>query len=183
MERSRRFVLWLLAAGLAATLLWKGHGEPRKGVSVAFSHYSAAVHVRLVGEVRAPGVYGFPDGIDVSAVIKMTACCPGRQVVNDRILHTRLRQGDIVTVHPMDGQHVEIQLGTMRAREKMLLGIPLHPDFMNADDWECLPGIGPKLAERITSDRQINGDFGSLAGVARVSGMGKGKIQKISRYF
>ena len=64
-----------------------------------------------------------------------------------------------------------------------MLGIPLLPDQMDAEDWDSLPGIGPKLAKKIVDDRQENGDYCSLEAVQRVPGMGEKKIKSLKKYF
>jgi competence protein ComEA len=113
----------------------------------------------------------------------MTAPSVAAHVTNRSMLTTRLTSGDIVELLPLQRKRNEIKISSMTAEEKMLLHIPLHPDSMNAADWDCLPGIGPELARRIVIYRQNNGDFGSLQAVERVPGMGKGKIEKIIKYF
>ncbi len=184
MERCQRFVLWSIGAILAVLLLWKGHGETRYGESVAFVHYSApTVMVRLRGDEVVPGVYGFPDGVDVSAVINMTAPSLAAHIVDVPRLRAPLKSGAIVDLPLRGHQRSEIRITTMTAGEKMLLGIPLHPDAMDVADWDCLPGIGPGLAQRIVNDRQKYGVFGSLQAVERVPGMGKGRIFRITKYF
>ncbi len=184
MERCQRFVLWGIGAILAVPLLWKGHGEPRYGESVAFVHYSAPmVMVRLRGDDIASGVYRFSDGVDVATVINMTAPAVTARIANKSILTSRLESGAILNVSPRGPQWSELRITGMKAGEKMLLGIPLHPDYMDATDWDCLPGIGPGLAQRIVSDRQKYGDFGALQALERVPGVGKGKIEKIKQFF
>jgi competence protein ComEA len=54
---------------------------------------------------------------------------------------------------------------------------------MVGDDWQALPGIGPKLAERIEVDRQKNGEFASLEDLKRVSGIGKKRIEAWRIFF
>lgn len=184
MERYRRFVMWSIAAVLAVPLLWKGHGVPRNGESVAFLHYSAPmVMVRLRGDDVVSGVYRFSDGMDIAAVIKMTTPSLAAPIADVTIPTTLLQNGFIMDLPLRGRHHSDIRISAMTAGEKMLLGIPLHPDFMNMADWDCLPGIGPGLAQRIVNDRQKNGDFGSLQAVERVPGMGKVRISKIKRYF
>ena len=65
----------------------------------------------------------------------------------------------------------------------MLLGIPLHPDLMDEEDWQSLPGIGPGLAHRIMDDRHKNGEFHLLKEVLRVPGLGEKKFKGIEKYF
>lgn len=50
-----------------------------------------------------------------------------------------------------------------------LLGLPVDVNHSSVEDLEALPGIGPKLAERILAARP----FASPADLQRVSGIGK----------
>lgn len=43
-----------------------------------------------------------------------------------------------------------------------------------------LPGIGPRLAERIVQDREVNGPFGSLDELQRVRGIGPRTVERIA---
>ncbi|WP_460597449.1 ComEA family DNA-binding protein [Geomonas sp. Red276] len=96
---------------------------------------------------------------------------------------TRLRSGDVVVLRRRTDGSAEIIVEKMHTKEKMLIGIPLNPDSLDAADWDLLPGIGPALAARIVDDRHKNGAFGSLDGVRRVPGVGVGKINIIRGYF
>lgn len=78
---------------------------------------------------------------------------------------------------------MEIKRGFMSAGQRMTLGVRLHPDRMSLRDWQALPGIGPKLAERIEEDRQKNGDFGVWSEVRRVKGIGPRRIEALEKYF
>ena len=69
------------------------------------------------------------------------------------------------------------------AGQRMALGIPLHPDRMSAADWQALPRVGPHLAEVIAEDRHKNGDFGELAALARVRGIGPVTIATWRQFF
>ncbi len=184
MERHRRFMLWLIALALILPLLPNGHGSPDKQVPVAFLPYTArGLTVRLAGMVKAPGVYKFPDRTRVSTVIKMAAISPCFSARENGGDERELHNGDILEVVDGSLQYPGIIIKKMKAPEQMTLGIPLDPNRMERDDWDALPGIGPKLAERIIKDRQINGDFKTIEDLLRVSGIGKGKLGKIKKYF
>jgi competence protein ComEA len=71
----------------------------------------------------------------------------------------------------------------MPASQRMALGIPLHPDRMSGEDWEALAGIGPRMALAIEEDRQRNGDFGSLARLQRVKGVGPKRLAGWEQFF
>ena len=46
-------------------------------------------------------------------------------------------------------------------------------------DWMQLEGIGPSLAQRIVTDRDINGRFNSIDDVGRVSGIGPKSLARL----
>jgi competence protein ComEA len=71
----------------------------------------------------------------------------------------------------------------MPARQRLALGITLHPDRMSRDDWQMLPGIGEKLAAQIEADRQKYGDFGSFEALDRVKGIGPAKLKALRPFF
>ena len=47
---------------------------------------------------------------------------------------------------------------------------------------DLLPGIGPKLAERITADRRALGRFTSVSDLQRVRGVGPVTVERIRPY-
>ena len=183
MVRSRRFVVFLVAAGLAAMFFPKGHPPSQDG-SVAFVPLtSSRVTIRLEGTVPVPGVYTFPDGVTVADVIKLTGAFPVARMAGKPLFTARVTSGDIVVVAGENPQQPEISVKTMKAGERILLGIPLDPDQMDRADWEDLPGIGPKLARNIVQDRQIYGYFRTVEAIRRVPGMGEKKFNAIKKYF
>ncbi len=52
----------------------------------------------------------------------------------------------------------------------------------SAVELTLLPGIGPRLADRIVEDRERNGPFRSLDDLQRVRGIGPMIVQHISEY-
>ena len=72
-----------------------------------------------------------------------------------------------------------------QARRAQALARPLAPgervdvDHATAEELRRLPGVGPRLAARIVADRDANGPFASLAGLARVPGLGAAKLRGI----
>ena len=183
-RRSESFALWLLSAGFCVICFHKGHGAPLQGVPVAFMHNAgSSISLRITGAVPKPGVYQFPEGVTLGDVIKMTL--PGPEVTQlEGPVHLRkMETGDIVSVHPGADEHPEISTGSMNARERILLGIPLNPDLMDCSDWEALPGIGPELAKCIIAERHKNGEFGTVDHLERVPGLGSKRIDSIRCYF
>ncbi|MDR5683164.1 MAG: helix-hairpin-helix domain-containing protein [Armatimonadota bacterium] len=60
--------------------------------------------------------------------------------------------------------------------------LPVGPVSLNtasAAELERLPGIGPKLAQRIVEDRAHNGPYASVEDLRRVKGIGPRRIEQI----
>lgn len=182
-NRRSRLVLLGFASLFSLLLLYQGHHDLSKRPSVAFlRHSSNSVLVRVRGEVLPAGVRSFPKGTTVTGVINMTNV--PRPLVFDGVAPTTpLNDGDIVTLSRKSRSAVAVSLEQMTVRERILLGIPLHPDEMSLADWESVPGVGPKLARDIVDDRQKNGVFGTIQSLSRVPGIGLKKLEKILKFF
>jgi len=113
----------------------------------------------------------------------MTIAASADKVMVKATPGTLLKSGDIICLRPDGEKKLELTIGYMDAKELMVLGIPLQPDLLTADDWDALPGIGPELAKRIVFYRQINGAFYSVDALKRVPGIAEGKISQIREYF
>lgn len=184
MPRSSRLALWCLALLLSLSLYCKGRVPTGKGEGAAFSRAAAGmVTVRLAGDFPRPGLYLFPDGASARTAIRMTL--PGASLSSSSGGENggRLASGDIVELKRHVSKSFDFSVRRMGAKERMLLGIPLDPDLLGAEEWSALPGIGPVLSRRIAFDRQKNGAFGSLDALLRVPGVGPGKLAAIRRYF
>ncbi|WP_224981436.1 helix-hairpin-helix domain-containing protein [Geomonas agri] len=184
MPRSQRLTLWCLALLLSLALYLKGRVPTPRGEGAAFSRYTGqGIIVRVAGTVRHPGVYRLPVGTSVGTAINMTVT---GGVVGESVrgpLTRQLVSGDVVTRTTDGAGNPLITITKMGAKERMLLGIPLHPDLLDEAEWDLLPGIGPALSRRIMADRHENGAFGSVDGLLRVQGVGEGKLAAIRKYF
>jgi competence ComEA-like helix-hairpin-helix protein len=52
----------------------------------------------------------------------------------------------------------------------------------SAAELALLPGLGPGLAQRIVEDRRVNGAFGSVDELDRVSGIGPAIVERVRPY-
>lgn len=174
----------LLLAMLTSLLGSLGRELCREAELPAFFVANPAPKLLLFdGEFPNPGLHQYSDGDRLDTVIKM-AIPPGA------IYHTAGGMADAI---PLPGlaltarinteKNLAVSIGWMPARQRMALGIPLHPDRMSLSDWQVLPGLGPKLALTIEKNRQENGDFGSLEALERVRGIGLKRIEAWRRYF
>lgn len=61
-------------------------------------------------------------------------------------------------------------------------GEKIDVDRAPAEELARLPRVGPALSARIVEDREINGPFGSLDGLDRVSGIGPSTLELLRRH-
>jgi len=146
--------------------------EKRRGIAVL-----------LGAGFPGPGVHQFSDGTTPQGVIKVTDLVIAPDLPENFLLDPPLLDGEALDVVIANKQVVEITISWMPAAHRMALGIPLHPDRMSGEDWEALAGIGPRMAEVIEAERQRNGDFGSLAGLQRVKGIGPKRLAVWKPFF
>jgi competence protein ComEA len=183
-ERGQRLVLLIISTLICIALLFPGREADRKVRPAAFLRYTSGENlIRLQGCIPHPGIYRFPRRATLATVINMTAPSVIEKIADKGIMGRVLESGEVVNAVAMDKQHIEIMIYKMKAKEKMLLGIPLHPDEMDISDWEALPGIGPELAKAIIGNRQKYGDFGSFNSLQRVHGLGGKRLNALRIYF
>lgn len=139
--------------------------------------------IRLGEAFPAQGIYQFPDGSTPRDVIRLTLGPKRLPASSGEEWDVPLQTGESLDLVPAVGGAVSLHRKMLPAKQRILLGLPLHPDQMTQEDWQALPGLGPKLAELIERDRQENGDFGSLLGLSRVKGIGPLKIKSWEKFF
>ena len=170
-------------AAVALLLLSRGVLPPQD--SPAFSVEAPAGVRILLGEgFPNPGVHQFSDGITIGSVMELTGLAGAHSgAVPNADASGELIDGMALAIGAGAGLHGEIERGWMPARQRMALGIPLHPDRMSREDWVTLPGIGEKLAAEIEQDRQNYGDFGRFEALERVKGIGPAKLERLRPFF
>ncbi|WP_459814831.1 ComEA family DNA-binding protein [Geotalea toluenoxydans] len=183
--RSQRFIVWLFAFFLVASLLYKGHClRTKTGPAVAFLSWSTGrVTVRIKGDVSRSGVYRLPDGSTIGTVTNMTILDPAFLPASDVNLQISLKPGMILDVKQKGQNKYALSISYMKAKERLILGVPLDLGLMEEDDWEALPGIGPKTAKDIVDYRQDNGGFCPIEELKSVKGISEGKVEKIMGFF
>jgi competence protein ComEA len=184
-NRYLKFFIFLVLLAISYLLLQGSAGEKRKSPP-SFLHYSSGyVLIDLKGDCKAPGIYNFADGTTVKSANIESICGVKESYVEDpdKIMADKLSNGEEIEIQKKSNRDFKISISRMRAKELILLKIPLDPDKMDYEDWISMPGIGPVLAERIIEDRKSNGDFGKIENLQRVSGIGEKKVEKMRRYF
>ncbi|AJF07185.1 helix-hairpin-helix domain-containing protein [Geoalkalibacter subterraneus] len=144
---------------------------------------SSQIIVEIAAGVPRPGIYQFSDGLLWPAVISLTDLDCVRSAQQSSFPDASVANGQRLAFSCNSLNKLEVETSWMSAAHRMALGVSLHPDRMSLDDWQALPGIGPRLAERIEQDRQLNGDFERIDRLRRVKGIGAGRISQWRKFF
>ena len=135
--------------------------------------------VDVVGAVRKPGVYDFPQGARViDAVRAAGGFMPGAepQAIN---LARPLVDGEQVVV-PKKGEAPAAGAGSGSSAQQP--GGKLNINSATEADFENLPGIGPVLAQKIVDYRTQHGPFRSIQDLMKVTGIGQKKFDSLQAY-
>lgn len=172
--------LLLLTAGIqyGRVALFMEEGPP--AVSVGESD---RIWVELGEGFPQPGIHQFIDETTLCGAIQMTLGAKGYIHCLKVFTDHPLVSGEFLSLDAENTEIINLKRSWMTADRRMVLAIPLQPQTMTPDDWQALPGIGPKLATAIEYDRQKNGDFSSLADLKRVPGIGPGRLAAWKMYF
>lgn len=172
----------LAASAFLAVLLGRGPSVTEE-LPIILPSEAKYVHVQLSGPGFSSAVYQLNDGLSLFDVIKLTPFASGNLLSPAADYLEPAINGAHYVVTKKEQKIGIVQRGWMSASKRIAMGIPLHADRMSSSDWVALPGIGPKLAEKINSDRQKNGDFSSLSALKRVKGIGPKSIENWRNFF
>ncbi len=181
---------WLVALGVIFGLLGAGAvilaSAPPRGAPVQLlpPPTPAPIQVHISGAVHNPGVYELPlesrvqDAIQVAGGFTKDAQQEG---IN---LAAKLQDGDQVRVPAQrtstssPARDSTSQTADQQSLTQSTSSI-VNINTASQDELETLPGIGPVTAQKIIEYRQTNGDFSSIEGIQKVSGIGPATFDKI----
>ena len=170
--------LVLMLVGINWSRFARDTGEP------TFLRETPGVWVQLGhGFSEAGIVRQFNDECRLVDVIRLTEHAVASEVSNQVQGSMLVTSGQRIDLIVQETEIQSISFLWMSAAQRVVLGIPLHPDRMTQKDWEFLPGIGVKMAARIELNRQNNGDFDSFSALRRVKGVGVRKMAVWQEFF
>lgn len=184
-DSMERLIVLMLALAVMVPAVVKSrlgaHGASR---TAFFDPSSQKITVRIEGDVRHPGIYSFSANIMTNGAIALAE--PARWQANP-VLKTGalspLASGSVLRVSRMRDDSFVISVGSMSTAERVILGLPLDINGMDAADFDRLPGIGPVLAARIVEFRQYNGGKMRPDQLMSVKGIGLKKYAVLEKYF
>jgi competence protein ComEA len=129
--------------------------------------------IEVQGAVPRPGIYSFthPPNWDE---VRPLAARPGPPSEGKQALVS----GSSISFGADGSAHI----GRMTGAQLMVLGLALDLNQAPAEDLQAIPGIGPALARRIITYREMHGPFAQVDDLLKVKGMGEKSLVKIQLY-
>jgi len=181
---------WLVALGVIFGLFGAGAvilaSAPPRGAPIQLlpPPTPAPIQVHISGAVHNPGVYELPLESRVQDAIQVAGGFTEDAQQEGINLAAKLQDGDQVLV-PAQRTSASYPMGdstSQTADQQSLTQSTSNIVNINSasqDELETLPGIGPVTAQKIIEYRQSNGDFSSIEGIQKVSGIGPATFDKI----
>lgn len=180
-----RIVFLVFAAALTVPVCIKSRpprDSPGRAAFVVSS--SSRISVQVLGAVKHPGIYEVAAKNMAICAIKMAEPdCRFAGASSAALPVPVIGSGDALTLRCMPDGSANVTVGTIPTADRIVMGIPLDISRMTRADWELLPGIGPALAQRIMTARQINGGVMRVEHLLMVDGISETRYAQLKRYF
>ncbi|HHW61911.1 MAG TPA: ComEA family DNA-binding protein [Syntrophomonadaceae bacterium] len=195
MDLERRYLaaigifLLLLSFGIGYKYSsWKMQGQEGEVLSLQEEELqekdqseAGKIEVYITGEVSKPGVYTMKEGDRVHKLIDLAM--PTEKADLAMINLARRLADEEAIIVPARGEAGQIMPGDAAQSSAAMMGADTGKININtasaAEMSEHLPGIGPKLAERIVDYRTRNGGFKNIEQICEVSGIGEKRYEQI----
>lgn len=112
-----------------------------------------------------------------SYIVELDGHSEADKFVESYRLHRHPKNGDKLII---TGEN-KIIFSRMNGRKSLVLGVPIGINSATYEDLKNLPGIGPKLAQKIIEYRKFNGNFKNLFELEKIDGIGEKKFSSIKQ--
>ncbi|MBK9101395.1 MAG: ComEA family DNA-binding protein [Austwickia sp.] len=166
----------------AAGPLGPGGATSSPSVTTASNAGAAWSTVHVVGAVRRPGVTRVPAGSRVQdAVQRCGGAVPGADLTGVNLARIVVDGEQIVV--PTRGAPAPAGAGVSAPSRSAVSGasppVPVNLNTADASALDELPGIGPKIAERIIAWRAAHGRFTTIDELGEVAGIGDAMLVRL----
>jgi competence protein ComEA len=191
--------LWGIAFGvvgglLGAGLLYLVTRQPRgEAIQLLPPPTPLPLSVHVSGAVRRPGVYSLPEGCRINEAVQaaggtLPEADPGpvnlaafvqdgeRIWIPFKDLPTETGEARVPPSGPAEEAPQRVGEHTAPVETPSW---PININTASQSDLECLPGIGPIIAERIIAYRQENGPFTRIEELQDIDGIGPAKYEEV----
>lgn len=136
--------------------------------------------VDVAGGVRKPGVYSLPANSRVADAISAAGGARKGTDTSEVNLARMVRDGEQIYLEPPVPSNTSSNTSGRpkyaAAPRVKRVGSPINLNRASVQELESLPGIGPVLALKIYTYRNVNGPFVRIEDLQKVSGIGSAKF-------
>jgi competence protein ComEA len=134
--------------------------------------------IEISGEAPQPGIFSIPANITTwPEILTFTGNKPRSQ----RLPNILPRPASGLTVEFQDRSAADqIKIRNMPYPTAALFFLPLDINQARPEDFQTLPGIGPKIAARIVAFRQEHSFFQRIEDLTKVKGIGPKKFARVA---
>ncbi len=129
--------------------------------------------VHVVGAVRRPGLYGFPEGSRVADAVRRAGGATRHADLSQINLAAPMADGLQVVVPRRQPRGAAAPAGSEAPAG------PVHLNTATLEQLDALPGVGPVTAQKILDYRTQNGGFASVDDLDAVSGIGPARLDSL----
>ena len=180
-EKGRDIALLVIAVFLVAVYFIKGFSMTDSPPPPPVDHPEGQIIFEVEDPSNFSKVYTSPKDISLKDAMARAGEIPSHPPFSKggmrglKNADTVIKSGSKITIDK-DGS---AKIGQMSGEKHLIFSIPLDINKTTAQDFEALPGIGPKLAEEIIATRKRLGGFKTIGDLKKVKGIGDKKFEKI----
>ena len=141
-----------------------------------------SIEIELVGQIPNPGIYSFPREPTVEQVLLKAGGIERIKISNSHILNNTLGAGSKIVAVRNTKNMLTIELARMEPEKCIVFSIRLNLNEVEERHLTLIPGIGPRLAQRIIHYRSKNAGFRNMEELMEVRGIGEKKLRNLERY-
>jgi competence protein ComEA len=138
----------------------------------------APLRIYVTGAVQRPDVYLLPP----ESIVKDALAAAGGATEEADLERVNLavQLVDQQQVHvPRQGEEAPLDVVPGGDRTTLFPGDKIDLNTASVAELDVLPGVGPKIAQRIVDYREANGDFVAIEDVMNVSGIGPATFEEL----
>jgi competence protein ComEA len=140
------------------------------------------IAIEIAGEIPHPGTYLFPKKVTVQQALLKAGGIGGGKIGNSQVLNNTVNAGSKIVVI-RDQKHIlTVKLARMDPDKCIVFSVPLDLNEVEEEHLTLIPGIGPRLAQRIIQYRSEKGGFRRIEELMEVRGIGEEKLRSLERY-
>lgn len=182
-SREQHVILLLVGLAIFCIDLFRPfHPVPHTASTNLTTQPSPQWIIEVTGAVTNPGIYVFHAAPTAQEALRRADGPASEGCVSSSRTHCPLETGTRVDVATSERKRHRVTISPMDPGKKLVLGIPIPLNQVDAEPLATIPGISEGLAHRIVNFRRAQGPFQTWNDLKRVRGIGPKRIEKFRSY-